>query len=165
MRFSSGINKTNARRKRKAKSICLPFASEASYPSCMEDRVQCRSYIMEQDRLQPELFPQALREGCTFHGFLHSKKQALPMRRIKLRTNGEQYQIRPSFMMPYMIGRIEEVEKALYYRRGGVPFDGWPMLWSPSHVLVSSLCLSGTCLPGGHDHQRSSSTSRACAGR
>ena len=72
--------------------------------------------IMEQDRLHPELFPQALREGCTFHGFLHSKKPALPMRRIKLRTNGEQYQIRPSFMMPCMIGRIEEVEKALYYK-------------------------------------------------
>ena len=135
MRSSSGINKTNARRKRKAKSICLPFASEASYPSCMEDRVQCRSYIMEQDRLQPELFPQALREGCTFHGFLHSKKPALPMRRIKLRTNGEQYQIRPSFMMPYMIGRIEEVEKALYYRRWGVPFDAL------AYGLVAIPCL------------------------
>ena len=157
MRSSSGINKTNARRKRKAKSICLPFASEASYPSCMEDRVQCRSYIMEQDRLHPELFPQALREGCTFHGFLHSKKQALPMRRIKLRTNGEQYQIRPSFMMPYMIGRIEEVEKALYYRRWGVPFDALaygfgrhPMYWYRAYVSLGRASLVGTTIKDPH---------------
>ena len=157
MRSSSGINKTNARRKRKAKSICLPFASEASYQSCMEDRVQCRSYIMEQDRLHPELFPQALREGCTFHGFLHSKKPALPMRRIKLRTNGEQYQIRPSFMMPYMIGRIEEVEKALYYRRWGVPFDALaygfgrhPMYWYRAYVSLGRASLVGTTIKDPH---------------
>ncbi|MGH8473578.1 MAG: hypothetical protein ACREVJ_14220, partial [Gammaproteobacteria bacterium] len=33
------------------------------------------------------------------------------------------YQVRPSFVMPYMVARTEAVEKALYLRHWGVPFD------------------------------------------
>jgi len=79
------------------------------------------------------------------------------MRRIKLRTNGEQYQIRPSFMMPYMIGRIEEVEKALYYRRWGVPFDALaygfgrhPMYWYRAYVSLGRASLVGTTIKDPH---------------
>lgn|GEM_PF-3022078 len=46
------------------------------------------------------------------------------MRRIQLKNKSKDVrQIRPSFMMPYMIAETEEVEKALYLRRWGVPFD------------------------------------------
>ncbi len=38
--------------------------------------------------------------------------------------NGEVYQIRPDTVMPYMIGKTEDVEKGLYLRRYGVPYDG-----------------------------------------
>jgi len=72
------------------------------------------------------LFPAALSEGFTFHGFLSSKNQDLIQRRIKLKANDEPYQIRPSFMMPYMIGPTPAVGKALYYRRWGVPFAALP---------------------------------------
>lgn len=70
-------------------------------------------YIRELYEEAPELFPAALSQGFTFHGFIHSKKQDLIQRRIKLKANDEQYQLRPSFMMPYMIGPLEAVEKAL----------------------------------------------------
>ncbi len=45
------------------------------------------------------------------------------MRRIKLVATGQVYQLRPEFAMPYMVGRTDEVEKGLYLRRYGVPFD------------------------------------------
>jgi hypothetical protein len=48
------------------------------------------------------------------------------MRRIKLK-NGKSYQLRPSFMMPYMIARTDEVEKALYLRRGESLLKIWSM--------------------------------------
>jgi hypothetical protein len=33
------------------------------------------------------------------------------------------YQVRPDFVLPYMVGLSDTVEKALYLRRFGVPFD------------------------------------------
>jgi hypothetical protein len=45
------------------------------------------------------------------------------MRRIRLLETAEVYQLRPEFVMPYMVGRTDEVEKGLYLRRYGVPFD------------------------------------------
>ena len=153
MESSSSPNKTHTRRRRKSKSICLSFDEGSKYPRCMEDHAYCRQYIMEQYRLHPELFPEALGEGFTFHGFFYSKKQDLTLRRIKLNANGEQYQLRPSFVMPYMIGRTEDVEKALYLRRWGVPFEALthvfgrpPMYWYRAYVSMGRFSLVGTTI-------------------
>ena len=108
MGSSSQSNKTEIRRPRKPKSICLPFPSQVHYQTCMDNRDLCRDHTLEMRECYPELFPAQMAEGFKFHGLLHSKKQSLTMRRIKLKANGEQYQIRPSFMMPYMIGRISQ---------------------------------------------------------
>ena len=89
MESSSSLNKRKPRRPRKPKSICLPFET-AEYQSCMEDHGRCRQYIMEMYEDAPELFPTALSEGFTFNGFIHSKKQDLTQRRIKLNANDEQ---------------------------------------------------------------------------
>lgn len=45
-------------------------------------------------------------------------------RRIRLKCNRDSYQIRPDTVMPYMVGTTEEVEKGLYLRRYGVPYEG-----------------------------------------
>ena len=45
------------------------------------------------------------------------------MRRIKLKATRRVFTVRPSFLLPYGIGRTEEVEKALFLRQWGVPFD------------------------------------------
>ncbi len=37
--------------------------------------------------------------------------------------NGEVYQLRPDFLMPYMVGKTEEMEKPLYLCQFGVPFE------------------------------------------
>ena len=153
MGSSSQRNKAYPRRKRKPKSICLPFASESDYDTCMADSDQCRIYLMQSYERHPELFPQALAKGFSFTGFLHSKKQNLRMRRIRLKAGGEQYQIRPSFMMPYMIGRTDQVEKALFFRRWGVPFEALAygfgrdgMYWYRAYVSLGRPSLVGTTI-------------------
>jgi hypothetical protein len=39
-----------------------------------------------------------------------SRKLNLRMRRIELVATGQVYQLRPEFVMPYMVGRTDEVE-------------------------------------------------------
>src|SRR5206468_3746867 len=84
----------------------------------------------------PELFPPGMAEGFVFYGFYHSRKLEIALRRIRVSATGDVFQIRPSFLMPGLIGRTDDVEKALYLRQWGVPFDALayvfgrdPMYW------------------------------------
>ena len=105
------------------KYICLPFASEAQYRAYVDDPAQYRQYLTQMLGQHPELFPKAMDQGFTFHDYYVSVKQDLVVRRIKVTTTGAVFTLRPSFVMPYMIARTDEVEKALYLRPWGVPFD------------------------------------------
>jgi hypothetical protein len=87
------------------KHICLPFPSEAQY------------------RAYPELFPKDMDQGCTLYDAYMSIKQDLIVRRIKVKATGAVFAMRPSFIMPSLITRTEEVEKALYLRQWGVPLE------------------------------------------
>jgi hypothetical protein len=75
-----------------------------------------------------------------------SKKLHLCIRRIIVA--GKSYSVRPSFVLPYMVGFVSEVDKALYLRRFDVPFYGlsyvfghYPMYWYrlENHLGRSSL--------------------------
>ena len=78
----------------------------------------------------PELFPSDMEQGYIWHDILPSKKMPdVRLRRIKLKqVDGEGkaqvFTIAPSFIMPYMSGYTDEVEKALFLRRFGVPYWG-----------------------------------------
>lgn len=113
-------------RKKESKTICIAFPSKEFYQTCMNDSKICREFLLKTFDQSPELFPPEIQNGFKFHGFSTSSKQDdFRMRRIRLKNEHEEaYQIRPSFMMPYMIAETDEVEKALYLRRWGVPFDG-----------------------------------------
>lgn len=107
-----------------AHHICLPFASEAHYADCLRDLARYRQFLHQQFLAHPELFPQALGQGWQFHSHYRLKKQdGLALRRIRLQQTGEVFTLRPSFLMPYGIAYTKEVEKALYLRQFGVPFD------------------------------------------
>ena len=74
----------------------------------------------------------------------------LDQRRIKL-SNGQVYQIRPSFVMPYMIAKTDAIENALYLRRFGVPFDALAyvfgrdaMFWYRATISLGRNSLVGT---------------------
>jgi len=105
------------------KSICLPFESEAHYQTCAEDPQLFREWIEPLLTHYPELFPAAIASGFTFHDSYCSTKQQMRLRRIKIRATRAVFQIRPSFLLPYLVAKTEEVENALYLRHWGVPFE------------------------------------------
>jgi len=107
---------------RSRKHSCVPFESEAHYPEGEADVAKYRAYLTTLHPQHPELFPQALGEGDTCPDRYQSRKQQGVLRRIKLKATQRVFILRPSFVMPYLIARTEEVEKALVWRQWGVPF-------------------------------------------
>jgi hypothetical protein len=65
----------------------------------------------------------SLEKGFWFHDVVISTKQQLPIRRIKLKQNQQVDQLRPDFVMPYMVGKTDEIDKPMYLRQFGVPFE------------------------------------------
>ena len=100
------------------KTICIPVENEAQHQSMVEDADICRSYLMQLWRRHPELLPARFEEGFRFHSFVYSSKLKLRMRRIELCATQQVYQLRPDFVMPYMVGRTEEVEKGAWFKIG-----------------------------------------------
>lgn len=107
---------------RGSKHICVPFETEARYQACVRDVVQYRQYLTLMIAQSPELFPQAIGGGYTFHDCYRSRKQGVVLRRLKLKASGAVFTLRPSFILPYCIARTAEVENALFLRQWGVPF-------------------------------------------
>lgn len=105
------------------KSICIPFANESEYQEVVADSVKYRVYLEQELNRNPELFPQGMQTGFTLHDMRESSKQpGLILRRIKIKESQAVYTVRPSFVMPYLIAKTDEIEKALYLRQWGVPF-------------------------------------------
>lgn len=103
--------------------ICLPFDSEAHYLTCLNDLPQFRDFLETQFAAHPELFPLAFAQGFQWHSRYRLKKQQLDLRRIKLTATQQVFAIRPSFVLPYAIARTDDIEKALFLRQWGVPFE------------------------------------------
>ena len=70
-------------------------------------------------RQSPELFPKAMAHGFPLHDASMAVKQDLLVRRIKVQATGAVFALRPSGVMPSMIARTEEVEKARSLRQWG----------------------------------------------
>ena len=119
---------------RGCKHICVPFESEAHYQGCVADVAKYREYLMKLIAQHPELFPQAMSGGYTFHDCYRSCKQQVVLRRIKLKASGEVFTLRPSFLLPYLSARTDEVEKALFLRQWGVPFSALAYEIGRAHV-------------------------------
>ena len=106
--------------------ICLPFSQEV-YNVNIKNPIDFRKCINERIELFPELFPPEITAGYLMKDIYHSIKQSVPIRRIEI--SGISYSIRPSFLMPYMTGITDEIEKALFMRKFNVPF------WALSYVF------------------------------
>jgi hypothetical protein len=123
-----------ARSSRGHRTICLPIPEDTSQ-QVVHDPGQFRATIDECFRRAPEPFPTRFALGYELKDDRVSTKQGLPFRRILLR-DGAAYSIRPSFLMPYTTGRVEDVQGPLFLRKFGVPywalahvFGGDPMTW------------------------------------
>ena len=110
---------------KRSKTVCINFPSKTFYQECMDDHSKFRLFLKDTYERFLEIFPSDFKNGFTFHDIIKSKKlDGFQMRRIKLKNQcGDVYQIRPSFMMPYIIAETADVEKALYLRRWGVPYE------------------------------------------
>lgn len=108
------------------RTICLPF-SQDGYNQNVQNPVSFRKCIDEYIALYPELFPPEIADGYLMKDSHFSEKQSIMIRRIEIA--GIAFTIRPSFVMPYMTGLTDEIAKALFLRKFGVPF------WALSHVF------------------------------
>lgn len=106
---------------RGAKTICVPMEPE-SYPEVVADKERFRDVVDETYARHPELFPEAMGGGYRLHDTQVSMKLGIRVRRIKLVDTDEVYGIRPSFVMPYMVGYTDDVADALFLEGFGVPF-------------------------------------------
>jgi hypothetical protein len=94
------------------KTICIPCSQE-QYEQIVDDPERFRSYLDQQIRATPELFPPAIQRGYRMKDVYRSRKTGCKLRRIELR-NLQGYLVRPSFLMPYLSGRTEDVQAPLF---------------------------------------------------
>ena len=135
------------------KSICLPVEGEEQYRQLFTVNHIFRAYLLQLYAKYPEIFPSEMNKGFSFHDWVVSSKQQLPMRRIKLKENSEVYQLRPDFIMPYMVGKTSEIDKPMYLRQFGVPFEALayvfgrnPMYWYRIYLSLGRASIVGTTI-------------------
>lgn len=138
-----------------SKALRLPI-DEDDYNALIKDATLFRMTLDEYYLQHPELFPESMSRGYHLHGFTRcSKKMQLSFRRILIDPNGERscYNIYPSFVMPFMRGRTDELEKMLFLNKFGVPFwalgyvfDKNPMYCYRAVTSISGFSLVGTTI-------------------
>jgi len=97
------------------KTVCLPIGQER-YTEVFENPVAFRALVDEMYQSHPDLFPKAMGEGYILHDLLDPSRK-LPdvrLRRFKLKANQAVYTIRPSYVLPYMTGYTDDVEKGRF---------------------------------------------------
>jgi hypothetical protein len=131
-----------------SKRIWVPISRE-SYDEIIEDREQFREVLGNLIECFPELFPEQITGGYHLYGFeRRSVKMAdVRLRRICLNEPDERgcvqvYTIAPSFVMPYMVGYTDDIEKALFLRRFGVPFWGLTYVFGRDDMYWQRIVMS-----------------------
>ncbi len=97
---------------REHKTICIPCSQE-QYERIVDDPVLVREFLDRQIEATPELFPPQIHRGYRMKDAYTSRKTGWKIRRIDLRDD-QSYSIRPSFLMPYLSGRTEDVQAPLF---------------------------------------------------
>lgn len=135
--------------RRSIRTICLPICEE-DYREIVDDAEGFRRTLDSCFERMPELFPDTFSEGYQLKDGRVSEKAGLTIRRIELR-DGTAYTVRPSFVMPYMTGRTDELEGALFLRKFGVPywalarvFGHDPMYWYRLESALGRNSIVGT---------------------
>lgn len=130
-----------------SKRICIPLG-QGEHEHLIDDKKAFREMLDEQIRDYPELFPTQISGGYHLHG-LHPTSKKMPeltLRRIKLKEQDEQgkaqvFTIAPSFVLPYMTGYTDEVEKALFlHQKFGVPYWGLSYTFGRNDMYWYRLC-------------------------
>lgn len=101
------------------------------YNRLIDDSPAFRKWLDQMIDQYPELFPADIGAGYRLHDLLPAsvKLPEVRLRRVRLYQEdaagqAQVFTIAPSAVLPYMTGYTDEVEKALFLRRFGVPFWG-----------------------------------------
>ena len=142
-------NGNATRASRGHRTIYVPI-SEEHYAQIVNDPQQFRRMLDECFRQTPELFPKNFAQGYQLKDDRTSTKQNVRIRRIVLK-DAVAYTVLPSFLMPYMTARTQEVQGPLFLRKFGVPFwalalvfGGDPMFWYRIECTLGRFSVVGT---------------------
>ena len=106
---------------RGARQICIQMTRDA-YDRVWEDAAEVRRIVEWQCRKWPELFPDGITDGFQLTGRLPESRKMPGMRLRQLRLrDGRVFSLRPSFVVSYMMGDVEELEGPLLLLSIGVP--------------------------------------------
>jgi hypothetical protein len=94
------------------KTICIPCSQE-QYERIVDDPALFREFLNQQIEATPELFPPEIARGYRMKDSYASRKTGWKIRRIDTRDD-DSYSVRPSFLMPYLSGRSEDVQAPLF---------------------------------------------------
>lgn len=94
------------------KTIGIP-CSQQRYERIVDDPTFFREFLGRQIEATPGLFPPEIHKGYRMKDIYTSRKTGWKLRRIDLR-NGQSYLIHPSFLMPHLSGRAEDVQAPLF---------------------------------------------------
>ena len=98
---------------RRCSTLCLPVGKD-DYNALIGDPGRFRAWLDRCFRDWPELFPQAFRHGYRLKDARTSTRVGQRLRRIRLKSTGESFSVRPSFLLPYLAGRTEDVQAPLF---------------------------------------------------
>jgi len=103
--------------------------NEKEYQKFIEDNKFADEVLFNEIMAHPELFPFDIEENAyTLNGRTRvSAKTGYCMRKIKV--GKKKYQIQPSFLLPYMRGKTNDVSSALFLLKFNVPF------WALAYVF------------------------------
>jgi hypothetical protein len=106
---------------RGSSTVCLPIDQE-QYREVVASPERFRRWLDDSYARHPELFPKAFAAGYLLKDARTSTKLGLRLRRFMCKATGEAFSVRPSFVLPYLVGYTDDVEKPLFLRSFGVPF-------------------------------------------
>jgi hypothetical protein len=115
---------------RGSRQICLPLDRQ-TYDRIWDDAPAVRRFVEGLMSRHPELFPKAMAQGFTLCGKLPpSRKLAgVCLRRVRVpatdavaRATTQDFFLRPSFVVPYCCGIVDDVANGLLLLSYGVPY-------------------------------------------
>lgn len=108
---------------RGSKQICIPMTRD-DYDRIWSEAGEVRRLLDSLIQSSPELFPGGIQYGYHLTGHLpeSEKMPGIRLRQLRLRNDAGVYTLRPSFVMSYMTGTVEEVDHPLRLLAYGVPY-------------------------------------------
>jgi hypothetical protein len=91
------------------------------YDGIWNDAAKVRFFLTPLIQTMPEVFPPGMEDGYQLSGHLPESVKMPGVRLRQVRVQGDVYTLRPSFVMSYMTGTVEDLEHPLLLLSIGVP--------------------------------------------